>query len=201
MISIAILAGGKSKRMGQDKALMPFLGRPLLLRLVERLQPLADEIFVTTDRPEDYAFLGLPLFEDLEPGRGPLGGFYTALRAAKSSLVAAVACDLPFANLALFEYERDLIIKEGTDVVIPSTLQGLEPLHAVYRRDTCLPIVRSAMEAGEWKLTGWLPKVMVSTLSPEETKKLNPRNLAFWNLNTPDEFRRAEECARLDAGL
>jgi molybdopterin-guanine dinucleotide biosynthesis protein A len=201
MISTAILAGGKSERMGQDKALMPFLGHPLILRLVERLQPLADEIFVVTDRPEDYAFLGLPLFQDLEPGRGPLGGLYTALHAAKSSLVAAVACDLPFANLALFEYERDLIIKEGTDVAIPSTPKGLEPLHAIYRRETCLAVVRSALEAGEWKLSAWLPKVMVSTLSPEETKKLNPRNLAFWNLNTPQEFRRAEACARLDASL
>ena len=180
---------------------MPFLGRALILRVVERLQPLADEVIVTTDRPEDYLFLGLPLFEDLEPGRGPLGGLYTALHSAKSSLVAAVACDLPFVNLDLFEYERDLIIKEGTDVAIPSTPEGLEPLHAVYRRDTCLPVVRSAMEAGELKLTGWLSKVMVSTLSPEETVKLDPGSRAFWNLNTMDEFLRAEEIARVDADL
>ena len=74
MLSVVIQAGGQSSRMGQDKALKLFLGRPLIQRVIERLQPIADELLVTTNHPEDYAFLNLPLFTDLKPGRGALGG-------------------------------------------------------------------------------------------------------------------------------
>jgi hypothetical protein len=70
MLPVAILAGGRSERMGRDKALMPFLGRPLILRIIERLRSLTDDLFVMTDRPADYAFPGIPIHSDLEPGRG-----------------------------------------------------------------------------------------------------------------------------------
>ena len=72
MLTICVQAGGESSRMGKDKALMSFLGRPLIQRVVDRLSPIADEIIVTTNRPENYTFLELPLFPDLKPGRGAL---------------------------------------------------------------------------------------------------------------------------------
>jgi len=195
MITLAIQAGGESRRMGGDKALLPFLGRPLILRVVERLAALADEVIVTTNQPADYAFLGLPLFADLQPGRGALGGLYTALDAAKQPLVAVAACDMPFASRALFEYERDLLLETDVDVVIPSSAEGLEPLHAVYRRAACLPAIEDALEAGEWKLIAWHPQVKVRTLTPAETARRDPQGLAFLNLNTPEEFRQAERLA------
>jgi molybdopterin-guanine dinucleotide biosynthesis protein A len=80
--------------------------------------------------------------------------------------------------------------------VIPETVHGLEPLHAVYRRETCLPAIEAFFKAGEWKLIAWLPKVAVHKIPPEKTNKFDPLGLAFWNLNTPEEFRRAEEQAR-----
>ena len=95
MLTICVQAGGESSRMGQDKALMPFLGRPLIQRVTDRLAPIADEVIVTTNHPEDYRFLGLPLFPDLKPGRGALGGLYTALSSATCESVAVVACDMP----------------------------------------------------------------------------------------------------------
>jgi len=73
MLTICVQAGGESRRMGQDKALMPFLGRPLIKRVIDRLSPIADEVIVTTNIPDDYRFLNLPLFPDLKPGRGSLG--------------------------------------------------------------------------------------------------------------------------------
>lgn len=175
---------------------MPFLGRPLILRILERLASAVDEVILSTNYPSDYAFLGLPLYPDLLPGCGALGGLYTSLNAAKGQIVEVVACDMPFANPALFEYERELLSKTGADVVIPSTPQGLEPLHAVYRRETCLPVICSALEAGEFKLVGWLPQVEVRSVQPEQVAIFDPLGLAFWNLNTPDEFRQAEERAR-----
>ena len=182
--------------MGQDKALMPFLGQPLIVRVIERLAPLADEILVTTNRPDDYLFLGLPLFPDLRPGRGPLGGLYTALSSAKNPFVAVAACDMPFASRTLFERAFSLIVQEETDVVIPDSGGGmLEPLHAVYRRETCLPAIQSALDADLWKLIAWFPQVRVRSLSPKETAVHDPEGLAFWNLNTPEEFAQAEKRA------
>jgi len=176
---------------------MPFLGRPLILRIIERLQSLTDDVFVMTDRLDDFAFLGLPLHPDLEPGCGALGGLGGALHAARNPLVALVGCDLPFASLALFKHARDLMIATGADIVIPSTATGLEPLHSVYRQATCLPVVQATLSAGERKVIAWFPKVKVQTLSVEETAGYDPQALAFWNLNTPEEFRQAEAQARL----
>lgn len=201
MLSIVIQAGGESRRMGRDKALMPFLGRPLIQRVLERLTPIADEVIVTTNHPEDYRFLGLPLFPDLLPGRGALGGLYTALSSATCEAVAVVACDMPFASAALIETASRLLIGEETDVVIPDSGGGLEPMHAVYRRETCIPAIRAAIEADLWKLISWFPQVKVRILLPDETRGLDPSGLAFWNLNTPEEFAEAEKTASQENGI
>ena len=198
MLSLALLSGGRSSRMGQDKALMPFLGRPLIQRILERLATVGEQVILSTNHPADYAFLHLPSYPDIQPDCGSLGGLYTALSAAGHSILAAVACDMPFANPDLFKYEQLLLSKSGADVVIPSTPDGLEPLHAVYRRDTCLPVIHSALENGNLKMVGWLPEVSVRIVLPEEVARFDPHGLAFWNLNTPEEFTQAEERARLE---
>ncbi len=199
MLSVAIQAGGESRRMGQDKALMPFLGRPLIYRVIERLTPIADELLVTTNCPEDYKFLGLPLFRDIKPGRGALGGLHTALASATYKAVAVVACDMPFANASLIEAANKLLIREEADVVIPDSGVGLEPMHAVYRREICLPAIESAIEADKWRLFSWFSKVNVRILQPEEIKLHDTSGLAFWNLNTPEEFTEAEQYVHRDS--
>jgi len=187
--------------MGEDKALKPFLGRPLIQRVVERLQPIADELIVTTNQPEAYAFLGLQLHADLKPGRGALGGLYTAIASATQPLVAVVACDMPFASAALLQAATQLMNNEAVDVVIPQVTSaseaekrsgGYEPLHAVYRRTTCLPAIESALEADQWKVIAWFSKVKVRSLTSAEIKPFDPDGLAFWNVNTPEEFAKAE---------
>ncbi|MBI5838907.1 MAG: molybdenum cofactor guanylyltransferase [Chloroflexi bacterium] len=224
MLTVSIQAGGQSTRMGEDKALKPFLGRPLVQRVIDRLSPIADEIIVTTNRPEDYAFLNtstalrqapqpvltdrpgkdagtsqeassmqrLRLFPDLIPGRGALGGLYTALASATSDLVAVVACDMPFASSMLLETAARLMVQEDADVVIAETADGMEPLHAVYRRVTCVPAIEAAIAADKWRVISWFPQVKVRVLKPEELKQLDPSGLCFWNLNTPEEFIEAE---------
>ncbi len=111
MLTVCIQAGGQSSRMGEDKALKTFLGRPLIQRVIERLAPIADELIVTTNRPEDYSFLNLRLISDLKPGRGALGGLYTAIASASNPLVAVVACDMPFASATLFEAATRLMVR------------------------------------------------------------------------------------------
>ncbi|MFL7868492.1 MAG: molybdenum cofactor guanylyltransferase, partial [Anaerolineales bacterium] len=147
----------------------------------------------------DYRFLGLPLFPDLKPGRGALGGLYTALSSATCEAVAVVACDMPFASPKLIEAASKLLLKEEADVVIPDSGGGLEPLHAVYRRETCIPAIEAAIEADLWKLISWFPQVKVRVLQPDEVKTYDPSGLAFWNLNTPEEFAEAERRAKLES--
>lgn len=195
MLTVCIQAGGASSRMGEDKALKPFLGRPLIQRVVDRLSPVADEVIVTTNRPADYAFLNLRLFPDLKPDRGALGGLYTAVASANQPIVAVVACDMPFANPRLIEGMSRLLVKEEADVVIAKTDEGYEPLHAVYRRETCLPAIESAIAADLWKVIAWFPQVRVVELSAEEVKAFDPQGLAFWNVNTPEEFAEAQRIA------
>jgi molybdopterin-guanine dinucleotide biosynthesis protein A len=196
MLTVCIQAGGQSSRMGEDKALKTFLGRPLIQRVVERLSLVADELIVTTNRPDDYAFLKLPLISDLKPGRGALGGLYTAIASASNPIVAVVACDMPFASTTLLEAATRLMVEEATDVVIAKSEEGFEPLHAVYRRETCLPAIEAAIEADQWKVVAWFSQVKIRVLTSEEIKRYDPSGLAFWNVNTPEEFAKAEEMAK-----
>jgi len=193
MLTVVIQAGGASSRMGEDKALKPFLGRPLIQRVIERLTPIADEMIVTTNRPADYEFLNMRLVADLKPGRGALGGLYTAIASAASPFVAVVACDMPFASPMLIEGARRLMVEEEADVVIAKTEAGYEPFHALYRRETCLPAIESTMDADQWKVIAWFPQVKVRILSPDEVKAFDPSGLCFWNLNTLEDFAEAEK--------
>ena len=179
--------------MGEDKALKPFLGKPLIQRVINRLSPIADELIITTNRPADYAFLNQRLIADLKPGRGALGGLYTAIASARHPFVAVVACDMPFASKSFFESAHRLIVQKEADVVIAKTEAGYEPLHALYRRETCLPAIEAAIEADQWKVVSWLPNVNMRILSPAELKLFDPSGLCFWNVNTPEEFEKAEQ--------
>ena len=195
MLTVVIQAGGESRRMGQDKALVPFLGKPLILRVISRVAQLADELLVTTNHPEEYQFLGFPLIPDLIPGRGALGGLYTALSAAHHDLVAVVACDMPFVNAELLAAELELLITTPCDAVIPQTEDGTEPFHAVYRRAACLPAIEAAITADRWRVDAWFSQANIRLLTPQEIEQHDPQQLAFWNVNTPEELRRAEEIA------
>lgn len=196
MLTLVIQAGGESKRMGKDKALVEFLGQPLIQRVIERLSHLADEVLVTTNRPEAYYFLGLPLFGDVYPGRGALGGLYTALHCAQHPLVAVVACDMPFASATLLAAERDLLLTSGSDAVIPQTRDGSEPFHAVYRRETCLPAIQRAIATDRWRVDSWFGDVRLRWMTVDEIAAYDPDGRAFWNINTPQELREAEALAR-----
>lgn len=181
--------------MGEDKALKLFLGRPLIQRVMDRLQPIADELIVTTNRPDEYTFLKLRLIPDLQPGRGALGGLYTAIASAAHPVVAIVACDMPFASAKLIQMSVEIMEGENVDVVIAKNDEGYEPLHAVYRRETCLPAIESAINADQWRVVSWLPQVNLRVLTSEEIQSADPAGLAFWNVNTPEEFARAEVLA------
>jgi molybdopterin-guanine dinucleotide biosynthesis protein A len=196
MLTMVIQAGGESRRMGSDKALLPFLGQPMILRLLHRLAGIADEILVTSNHPENYRFLGLSPIADMLPGYGALGGLYTALSAAGHPYVAVVACDMPFASPELFAEELLILRQTSVDAVIPRLESGAEPFHAVYRRDTCSPYIRAALDAGKRRMDAWFSQANIHYLAPEEILLYDPDQLAFLNINTLEELRKAEMMAR-----
>lgn len=196
MLTLAIQAGGESKRMGSDKALLPFMGKPLIMRVLSRLARIADEVIITTNQPENYRFLGITPVPDILPGLGALGGLYTALNAASHPYVAVVACDMPFASPELFLYELMTLRETEADVCIPRTIDGTEPFHAIYRAEACLPYVRLAIADGKRRADAWFEKVNIHYLSAEEMRPYDSDQLAFININTHDDLKSAETIAR-----
>ena len=192
-LSVVIQAGGESRRMGRNKALAPFLGQPLIQRVVMRVAPIADELLITSNQPESLAFLGIPTFPDLMPGRGALSGLYTALSSARYPLVAVVACDMAFANAALLVAEREVFIAQQVDAVVPQTDAGLEPFHAVYRREVCRDAVKAALDAGKKRADAWYAAVRMYYFTSEQIARYDPQGEAFININTPDELDQASK--------
>lgn len=198
MLSVAVQAGGRSSRMGENKALRSFLGRPLIERVVRRIESAADEILITTNEPGTFDFLDIRQIPDVRPGFGPLGGLYTALTAASLPTVAVIACDMPFANAPLLVAAAGILLSEEADVVVAKSTDGYEPMHAVYRRSTCLPAIEAALDSGQLRVISWFPEVAVRHLRDDEVDRYDPERIAFLNVNTPQEFARAEELARAD---
>jgi len=182
--------------MGQDKALLPFLGKPLIERVINRVVSLGDELIITTNRPEKYSKFEVPLFQDLLPGFGALGGLYTALSVCHFPVMCAVACDMPFVNAGILMRSFEILEAENADVVVPKTANGFEPFHAVYRRDTCLLAIKDALQSGEKRLISWFSQVSVVIFPESELRLHDPRGLAFMNLNTREDFENAEQLAR-----
>ena len=198
-VSLVIQAGGESRRMGRSKATVPFCGRPLICRMVERLSPVADELIITTNEPENLVFLHtqypnlhIQLVCDAVEERGALPGLYTALRAARNPYVAVVACDMVFASPALVVAEALEMTKSRADVVVPVNKHGFEPFHAVYRRMGCLPAVRAALDRGDKRAQIFFDQVNVCEFPQEKVLAAEPMGGCFINANTPAELAALE---------
>jgi molybdopterin-guanine dinucleotide biosynthesis protein A len=195
LITLLVMAGGRSRRMGRDKAWLEIDGLPLVERVVQRLAGLAGEVLFSAREPEPYAALcnrlSLPAAVALDryPDAGPLAGLEAGLAAAAHELVFSVATDMPFVNPSLVRHL--LSLSDGYDAVVPLTPHGdtlePEPLHAVYRR-TCLPDIRAQLDAGRRRVVSFLPEVRVRYVTPDEMTAFDPDLRSFANINTPEEW-------------
>ena len=197
-ITLAIQAGGFSTRMGQDKALLPFGGLPLIEFIANRGKLLTDDLLVTTNEMEPFEFLNLPLYPDRLTQRGALVGMHTALSAAKRPLVAVIGCDMPFFSPSLLAYQTHCLEGSGIDAVVPRSRDGLEPLHGVYRRDPCLKAIYTALEKNIHSLIGWFELLRIIEITEEQIRPFDPDSIAFINLNTLEEYQHAVELASTD---
>ena len=176
--------------MGRDKALLPLGGKPLIEHVLERVSGLGDEILITTNKPDEYAFLGLRMVADHQPGAGALDGLLTALEAARCERVLLLACDMPFVSRPLLDHM--LGIDSDSEVVIPRREGKLQPLHAIYAT-SCAASVREALGSGEKRMISFFPSVQTWIVEQEILDRYDPNGLSFFNVNTPDDLEQAEQ--------
>ena len=184
-----IQAGGRSARMGgEPKALIELGGARIIERVVAALREVLDDLLVVTNTPELYAFLDLPMVPDVFPDGGSLGGIYSGLAAASGDAAFTVACDMPFLSPAVIR----LVVARAheADVVAPFVDGRWETLHACYAK-ACLAPIERRLRAGRLKVIGFFDEVRVLVIPEAEVARLAPPDVAFANVNTPDELAHA----------
>ncbi len=186
-VCAVILAGGQSRRMGSNKALLEVGGFPLIQILVDRIRPITDQILISSNEDSPYRFLDLPVVPDHFKGHGPLAGFHAAMLRNTCSLYIMLACDLP--NLQSSLLRNLVLLTEGFDAAIPVSADGLaHPLCAVYRR-TCLPSVEKALLRGANKvIETFLDDSLAIRWIGSAEGQFEDMDLA--NINTPEDLRR-----------
>jgi molybdopterin-guanine dinucleotide biosynthesis protein A len=186
-VSCAILAGGASSRLGEDKAFVEIGGDALIERVASRLGKVTSDLFIVGNNLSRFHHLRVRLVQDLVDGMGSLGGIYTALDAARHSHVFVAACDMPFLDLNLIRYM--FLLSPGYDVVMPYVRGEAEPMHAIYGK-ACIPPIQELIRAGERKIITFLPQVQVRDVRDDEIRILDPQYRSFFNLNTPKDLDR-----------
>ncbi|RKU39547.1 molybdenum cofactor guanylyltransferase [Candidatus Poribacteria bacterium] len=194
-----ILAGGKSRRMGENKALLQLGGDSLIGHVIHRMRLVTDELLLITNNPTEYKHLDLPMYEDILPNTGALGGIHTGLSYASHDAVLCVACDSPFLDPKLITYLTSLL--GGHDAVIPYTFRGdtgqmtLQTLCAVYSK-RCLPIIKRMLQEREFRVHAIYERAHIKRIPPEVWRKFDPEGMSFFNINTPEDFDRATTSMR-----
>ncbi|MEE9186503.1 MAG: molybdenum cofactor guanylyltransferase [Bacteroidota bacterium] len=181
-ITGAVLAGGKSSRMGRDKALLKLDRRTSIERVVRTLEEVFESVVIISDRGTRYGFLGVPVYPDIFKHCGPLGGIHAALAVAKTNAIFVASCDLALLSSNVVVLIIDKPVRG--DVVVASKESGIQPLCGVYSRG-CLQPLEEHLRGGQLSVFGFLHGVSTSTIDVSEN------GLALTNINTPDEYTRA----------
>ena len=188
LCSAIVLAGGKSSRIGTDKALLRILCRLTVIQtVVGKLQTISDDVIVVT-QGRKYPDLDVIWASDIYPGAGPLAGLHAGLLAAKYSHALVVACDMPFLNTQLLEFMVSLPRKY--DILIPKLTTGVEPLHAIYAR-RCLSPIEKRLQEHRFQTLDLINDMNVRYLSEGIIRKLDPQLQSFCNVNTWGDIREA----------
>jgi molybdopterin-guanine dinucleotide biosynthesis protein A len=203
-LSAAVLAGGKSRRMGEDKALLPLVegGKPMVAIVLDRLRELADDVAIVANDRERYEAFGARIVPDSMPGIGALGGIHAALMGAKNDHCLVVACDMPFLNRQLLRLMK--LEPRDYDVLVPS-IPGesrqrgdgfvYQTLHAIYGKG-CLPAIETQIARGNRQVIGFFAEVRLRTVEFANVQRCDPELLTFFNANTPEALAKARSMAQ-----
>jgi molybdopterin-guanine dinucleotide biosynthesis protein A len=185
-----ILAGGFSRRLGQDKAALLLGGKPLARWVAEALAPVAPECWLITNHPRDHLALGLPLVTDLYPFQGPAGGLLTALFYARTPWVLAAAVDNPFLTPELVAALTARMARTSQPAVVCQSPRGLEPFPGLYHVRLLLQL--TSFLKNDLRPTRFLSVCRPEIIPPEVVLRLDPADRSFFNLNTPADLVQAE---------
>ncbi|CCQ94472.1 putative molybdenum cofactor guanylyltransferase [[Clostridium] ultunense Esp] len=185
-----LLAGGKSQRMGRNKALLPMGEMKNMERIIQKLHPYFEEMLLIANEPEEFKEFGLPIFSDRHPGKGPLAGIHAGLISSSHEANLMVACDMPFVSGELAAFLIKL--SEGYEAVVPRVGGVLHPLFAVYRRSLIGKADR-ALQEGKLKLTDFLSTLHVRFVDETDLPSFPDLRWILFNMNTPAEYEMAKK--------
>ena len=219
LVTGVILAGGKSRRMGENKALMRLGDDSLIGHVIRCLHDVTDELLLVTNSPTEYAHLDVPMHGDILPDAGALGGIYTGLIHASHDVILCVACDSPFLEPKLLSYlvsvlgEYDAVMPytyssrqtpfcRNKDIGVTNPSYGddtqitLQTLCAAYSK-RCLPIIELMLQESELRVHALQERARIQRVSPEVWREFDPEGMSFFNINTPEDFERADSYVRM----
>jgi molybdopterin-guanine dinucleotide biosynthesis protein A len=188
-----ILAGGVSKRLSyRNKALLKIGGESVIERVIGALSRATESILLITNSPRELEHLGLPMFGDILPGSGSLGGIYTGLKVSKTHHNLIVACDMPFVRPHLLTFLINQ--KKNYDVVVPVTPDGHHPACAIYSKN-CIEPIEAQIKAGDLRIADFFPHVKVNRMDIGALYPCHDSNM-FFNINTREDYLKALFIAR-----
>ena len=190
-----ILAGGRSSRLGRNKALQVVGGKTLIQWAVDRLATLSTDIIIATGHGEAIPCLSgarIEIVADICPGKGPLAGIYSGLLTSSSRRAIVIGCDTPFVSVGLLTYMTRK--SPGFDIVAPRMKEKVEPLCAVYSKN-CLAPIRQLLNQNELKIIELYPLVTVRYIEEAVIDKFDPEHLSFFNINTQADLDKARRLA------
>ena len=184
-----ILSGGKSRRMGKNKAFVEIDGQRLLDRTVALFRDLFDEVILVTNEPLLYLDQNVTIVTDIIPGKGALGGIYTGLFFAQNERAFVAPCDMPYLNRSFIAWMRDN--QEQYDVLVPAPPDGLQPLHAVYSR-RCLPSIKKLIDDDRLKIKILYKRSRVVEIPESTLRTFDGSETMFQNINSPEDLAQIQ---------
>ena len=186
-----VLAGGESLRMGQDKGFIEFEGKRLIDRTLDTLRPIFKEVFIIAKKRELFSSFALPVYSDIFPNSGPMGGVYTGLFHSKGP-VFAIACDMPFLNTEVIRFLLGKL--QNYDAAVFRSPDGLHPLYGVYAKSVFPMMENLLIHKGDLKMMNFLKKINTLEIDLDQVRHLDPQLRFLTNINTPDELKRWLGC-------
>lgn len=186
-----ILAGGRSTRMGRDKAMLEIDGVTMIARAIDLARRAGVEPVVVGSFGENLRTLSARAIPDDWPDAGPLGGIATALRETRTPWNLVMACDMPYLTAEWLEFLMGRASASRADAVVPKNKNGAEPMCAMYHQ-RAEATIRGALESGIRKVTEGLAKLQVESVEREEWKGFDSEGLLFKNMNEPADYEEAK---------
>ncbi|OPY53628.1 MAG: molybdopterin-guanine dinucleotide biosynthesis protein MobA [Methanosaeta sp. PtaU1.Bin112] len=202
MRSAVILAGGRARRLGEEKALLVFDKRPLFCWTADKLSQIVDEIVIVA-RDQAHAEMleetnsvraKVAFTWDRVAGFGPVAGLLAGMERARGELAFATGCDLPFLNMQVIESLFEMADEEGYDAAVPVQSNGyFEPLHSVYLREKMFSACERALERSERRVHAPLQELRFLRVPVDLLRPIDPDLLSFFNLNTREDLEVARK--------